>query len=777
MSTSHSSQPTFDRIDGSERTVTTPEAGQLQSYWPWLLFKEAKQLAPLLIALAACGFVLHLLGTFGFQQGQTPIHGVALIMIPFLFAIGAGPMLVSQEKEQRTLGWIGSLPIHPRSIVCSKWVVCTLGLALSWIISVALAWFLAPMPMSEIDLFPWIGGTFALLCIGFALTWVLPTAVSSLIALAVVSCVMATLVNAILPKLWILVPFSLSVAAAAVYFGQRSFVCGGATASIFFRSGLSRRRVQHDRSSLWTLSPASSLIWQISRQNTWLWSGLLLVAILSGCLFLLYTFNKPTTADVFLATLLPLGLIFSWLGASVFGSDAYRQRINFLAQRGVAPGLIWWTRMILPIGSVCLGLVVLTLLNWWPAEDGLSTVDVRHLSIPVLMVGVLLVFAFTQWFSQWTRSALIGFCVAPAVAALTIGYQSFVIEFLRAPWWILLPSVAVAMLATRVMLRPWMDGRFDWRYWAAHSGLLLVALVGPLTPFLYTWATYPDMAATMKRSLKAEVDGYQRSPRPGIVDLISNRVGVATDDATAVPPKAIATLIGERLDAMEQELSSIDGPVAIPGNKIAVSSVELMSLRIDAMMDSENSSARDQADRLRYQRTMVLLDNLCRHLRLAERLQEQGYADVIERWLVGELNRPGRREIFTEQQYAHIVIRLADQDARHQARRRAVVMAWDESTTQHDHQFKNMVKTDERTLRAPQWLVTQRDAATAAASLLHHLESLIPRPLTYPGQLDRVGLGVVPELGLLWHRPWESKAKQLAESLRSTPATKVNDDK
>ena len=41
-------------------------------------------------------------------------------MFPLLFAIGAGPMLVSQEKEQGTLGWISSLPVRPRSIVMSK---------------------------------------------------------------------------------------------------------------------------------------------------------------------------------------------------------------------------------------------------------------------------------------------------------------------------------------------------------------------------------------------------------------------------------------------------------------------------------------------------------------------------------------------------------------------------------------------------------------------------------------------------------------------------------
>ena len=125
MSMSQSTHPTTDRLGDPERGLATPKAGQTRSYWWWLLRKEAKQLAPLLIALVACGFVLHLLGLIGREYHS--FHGVSLIMVPFLFAIGAGPMLVSQEKEQRTLGWIGSLPVNPRSIILSKFVVCVLG--------------------------------------------------------------------------------------------------------------------------------------------------------------------------------------------------------------------------------------------------------------------------------------------------------------------------------------------------------------------------------------------------------------------------------------------------------------------------------------------------------------------------------------------------------------------------------------------------------------------------------------------------------------------------
>ena len=795
MSTSQSTHQTINHLGDSQRPLAAPDAGHVRSYWSWLLFKEAKQLAPLLIALCAAGFVLHLLCKFGYEHEQAAMHKISLMMIPLLFAIGAGPMLVSQEKEQRTLGWIGSLPVGPRSIVLSKLIVCVVGLVLSWLVSIVLTLLLAPpfftsKSISLPDLLYWICGTFAVLSLGFALAWKFSTAISSLIALAISSCVLTLAGRTALSifidtvkydqpiELLSLGLLSLVAAAAAVFYGQRAFVAGAATESIFsserWDSGRIERHSQQGRSSFWTLSPSSSLIWQISRQNSLPWSGLLLIVVMSGSLFLFSRLSgNPSEADLLLSVLLPSGLALSWLGASVFGSDAYRDRINFLAQRGVAPGLIWWTRMILPLGSV--GLLALLMFSY-----GLRVLDIDG-PIGVLMTlgvsAVLMIFAFTQWFSQWTRSTLLSFCVAPAAAAMIIGYQVFVTENLQAPWWILLPSVAVAILATRIMLCPWMDGRFDLRYWTGHFALLLVALGIPLIPFVYTWATYPDMSPEMQRSLAAEVADYQRSPRPITLDLKSNRMGLATD-ATAKSGN-IAESVSDVLDSMGQELKATNGPVAIPGNKRAITTANLLSLRmdkIDAMAGSEEPDGREQTDRKRYQRVMLLLDDLVRHMRLSERLNEQDYADSIERWMVSELSRPGRRQIFTDQQYARIVASLADQDARNQARRRAIAMAWHESKTDSYHQFRNDAAIKQKVILAPRWLVARRDAAIAAEDLLKQLESLVPRPLAYPGELDGIGLGSLPTPGQLWHRPWEAKAKQLAESLKSTPATKGNDD-
>ncbi len=68
----------------------------------------------------------------GVQLLDVMFHAVPYALNPILFALGAAALLVSQEKEQRTLLWYSSLPIAPRTIVQSRslldsWVFALVG--------------------------------------------------------------------------------------------------------------------------------------------------------------------------------------------------------------------------------------------------------------------------------------------------------------------------------------------------------------------------------------------------------------------------------------------------------------------------------------------------------------------------------------------------------------------------------------------------------------------------------------------------------------------------
>ena len=98
-----------------------------------LCWKEARQIAPLAIALLAINTGLHLLPLSSSEAELQGLHILLLNLMPCLFASGAGALLVSQEKEQRTIGWLSSLPIASSQILRAKLSVGFAGLAIIWL--------------------------------------------------------------------------------------------------------------------------------------------------------------------------------------------------------------------------------------------------------------------------------------------------------------------------------------------------------------------------------------------------------------------------------------------------------------------------------------------------------------------------------------------------------------------------------------------------------------------------------------------------------------------
>ena len=98
-----------------------------------LFWKEFQQLTPLLGVLLAMGLGLHLVLLFIPGWAELPGRfSVVVYGLPTLFAVGAGALLIGQEKELGTLDWLQSLPVAPRDIVRVKLYAALLGLACTW---------------------------------------------------------------------------------------------------------------------------------------------------------------------------------------------------------------------------------------------------------------------------------------------------------------------------------------------------------------------------------------------------------------------------------------------------------------------------------------------------------------------------------------------------------------------------------------------------------------------------------------------------------------------
>ena len=728
-----------------------------------LLGKEAKQLTPLLAVLVGCGVFLHLVGQTQPTGHPEGYHATILALIPVLFAVGVGPMLISQEKEHRTLRWMASLPVPPWLIVASKLMVSLLGLIVIWCISLLITFVICPSVLSatyytNIELMAWPVNTFFMLLMGFALAWILPTAGSSLVvqlASASAAWIFAIVANdtfSARPSVYNSAEyfgfafFSHLVVTAilvgvALRFGKRSFVTEAKRETSSSRAlGQKSEKLAVDRTKAPRQSPASSLIWQVGWQNRMLWVSAIFV-VLMGLASVAYELKILQSRAIIHLTPFVGSLVLCWLGASVFGSDAHHGRIRFLTERGVAPFKIWWTRLALPLSCVLIGtFVILLLINSFESAQKGRRVGFLPNEMLVGLLAVLMTFGFAQWLPQWTRSTLIAFCISPVLAIFSFMYIGFLLGFINPPWWLLVLSISIPFAATRIMLCPWMDGRTGLKYWLLQTALLTGTLVLPLIPLLFTLATYSNMPGALRQELAVEAKKYEPLTQGDELVIPSQPKREATgktDDNFVGFGNSVST----SLVALERKLQSISGPIifSYPVMRTVTREAELMSLRMDNQSDEPADG--QQRYRERYRRSLILLSNLAIHMRMGVQLMDQEAADQIERWIVRELLKPNRRELFSEEEFSGIVAALADRSGRYKSRRRAIVVAWygyngwytyGEDRYDFGHLYAPTIPMDSM---AASRLVADRNVGQATAALLKYLDSKPAASDEFPAEI------------------------------------------
>ena len=252
--------------------------------------------------------------------------------------------------------------------------------------------------------------------------------------------------------------------------------------------------------------------------------------------------------------------------------------------------------------------------------------------------------------------------------------------------------------------------------------------------------------------------------------------------------------VSDSIVAVDQKLQSISGPIIYSYHSMRgiLKEAQLMLLRMDT--DNDEPDDRQQWYRDRYRRSVILLSKLSIHMRMSDRLLDQEVSDQIERRLVNELLQPGRKKLFSGEEYSTMVAALANQTLRHQSRRRAVIIAWygyrDRWVGHGQHDFGGLkLPNIAPASMATSQLVTHRNVGQATAALLDYLES---KPLSsdqFPAEVQSFWSGGAAEFerefkgidanfihtpGALWHQDWEAKAAKLAESLKSVPSPAVN---
>ncbi|TWU37336.1 ABC transporter permease [Novipirellula artificiosorum] len=674
-----------------------------------LLRKEFRQLAPLVTAvllLGLLGFALIEMRPAGWY-GQLMSSGYPLLAIPALYAVGAGAMSVSQEKETRTLGWLSSLPLANKRLITTKFSAAVVFWAGLWLVTLlgcyaieSLGTRLFPIhdratnPIHSMWLVYWILNSFYLLVIGFLTAWRFRSSMTALVMFIPLAIAPAILRFAIA---YVQNPFlSYNSSLYDATLGQCLIVVGCSLAfSIWLMNRFARQSLAPEETRLSAnpyasvelatdttiqtsqsvLRPSSAMLWQFFHQNKSVYLSLFGASLVVGVISL----GLAPTIDhrnggweafavfsLFLAT--------AWMGVLVFQGDNLQERIRFLSEQGIGPSKVWITRQLLPFGFVCCAcLFYLLVLTRY-----IHSMDVDE-HVPLWLAFWFLAFAYgyAQWFAQLVRNPVLSAIGGPIIAGIALTVVVFVRVDISTRFVCMAAFSVAPFLATFLMMGRWMDRRFGWQFWCTHAAILGLVIMLPIADLAwYVWNS-PRMPKDVKVAFREEGRRMGESPRTDGIFLgtmISEEpyeFGEPTIEQRIARAEKRAD-VQHQINQLRQEMASpnVQG-LRIGGYEVqnAVGNLVLARHRLERNAD-------DPLARKDYQRRVEFLYLIADSARRSIHLRSQEAADYAEIALIAELQRPDTQARIGDDTWDRYVALVSDREARNESRRRAVVACW-----------------------------------------------------------------------------------------------------
>lgn len=670
-----------------------------------LAWKETRQIVPLVLMLLGVAVLLIFLWSMMSSPATiTKLGHYIPVLLPALFAAGAGAILVGQEKESRTLLWCSSLPISPARMIGVKWMVALIGLAVMWVGCIIMGGLIGGgrLPGDAAGgpnrLYLLVHSIF-ILCCGFYTAWRMKNTFASLIALIPLAS-MPYLVTSIFYS-WFGTGRHVSLQESAWLLSAASAMGVLAMGWLSYRAGvhalspappeLEARGPAHWLDA-WRPSnslpvpgtpfryPLSSLVWQSIHHHRMTLTVLMLTIVLGAAAYGRMFVSNPKfdyiSDSVLIMAAIAGAIATSWLGVSVFHGDGSATRVRFLADRGVSPTRVWIGRQWIGLSVLSIAMVAFLLSSCLSLRE---SEDFHYGVVPSMaMVGcmVWIIYSVSQATSQWIRILAASAFLAPVLSGVAIMWLIAAATAYGAPFWLLLLCSVLPMLATWLMMRRFMDDAAQWPIWL--SGVVTTGLVAtlPLLPFIIDISSVRGISSDTRAALLAEA---RRVPAAGAAQsMMSIQSPRNTLFAEHLKPDGDVVKLVESQRFLPQDYLSI-GEAATDRNIALRADVGILSqsmvyasyFRYLVTQDAEDAEATESLGRW-----IDALTTIATRLRLSDRWVDQEVADQVEIWLTQTLSREDLKSIRAHDFAVRAIALISDQEARRKARRRAVLLSW-----------------------------------------------------------------------------------------------------
>lgn len=693
-----------------------------------LVRKECRQLLPLVLTLFGVGIGMILLWQMMPSDSRElkELGRYVPLAIPALFAVGAAAILVSQEREQKTIWWMMSMPIEPERLFRTKLLVAIGMLAAIWIV----CWLLIRLEVA-IGLFP--GGSFQypfvsgysesfwqdtifwhlhslfLMLCGFYASWRIKNSIASLIAIVPL---------AFAPFVLIQLGYAVRSAATGVQFVDSTTSnwitlivtavgCGllawqARRAALRELSPAEPPRVDEDlreksRGNLFDYfrppssssrpapstplgSPVITLFWQSLNHNRVALYAVIAMIMLAAVAMAsghVASNSRKFASSHFLIMFFGY-LATCWLGVLTFAGDGSSQRMRFFADRGVSPAKLWLGRQLLGMTVIsCAALLFIAVAMICQSIDW----DGPYSSMMVLapLSIAIICYIISQWVGHVLQTLPAAIIVAPiAVASFaTITYmlvpqttlsRTYAMTIaLSAPILVLFP-----LLATFVTMRLYADGTRNRKFYGLTACLFSVWVSITLIPAILAYRDFPRVTSEQHQLLVQRAADAVSPASPTIAPLMFSFPSLPREFNGVDPSIQEAVAFYKARDFSPSELVSLPLP-AKRGLYIDQHSFSQLYAEANfALLRFKASSGEGEE----FDEWVSTMTSIAKRFRQSWRLREQAFADITEYWLVRVLQSDAYKPRLQSDSAQSAIALVTDQAGRAAARRQSVLASW-----------------------------------------------------------------------------------------------------